>query len=374
MAKPHLHSIQLSLPHFLVPPEMRAARLAAGPVAIQTLGGVSAGDVAFLAHLIRAILGADSIILPALPLRKEDYNAERRQYDADRLLDLLFGKMPDRALRIIGVLDQDMFAAGRTFVFGYAHLRDGVAVYSLARLREEWYGRAASDEHVRGRTYRAVAHELGHTFGNPHCKQTRCVMRAVSQIDSLDELWPAYCSSCMEQVRRGSQLAPLGAEGRFLRGGAYLRRRQLERAAAAYEDASRLAPEEARYHNDMGVALLSLGRRDAARHAFGRAADLEASFPHPYYNLGILCRDQGGAEAAASYFAEGLARDENPLAAHRYLGRLYEELFADPGRARQHYRAYVELGGREEDVLERAQALEAVALDACQPWFDEPAR
>jgi len=260
-------------------------------------------------------------------------------------------------MRVVGVLDADMFAAGRTFVFGYAHLRDGMAVYSLARLRQEFYGCPADVELLRWRTYRAVAHELGHTFGNPHCEDMDCVMHPVSHIETLDALSPIYCASCMQRTRKGLQVSPISAEGRFQRGGAYLRRRQLERAARAYRDAVTLSPGEARYHNDLGVALLSLGQREDARRAFGRATDLASDFPLPYYNLGILCRDEGGVEAAAQYFALGLARDRDPMAAHRYLGRLYEELFDDPDRARHHYLAYVQLGGREDEVVARAQAL-----------------
>ena len=342
---------------FSIPVEMKAVRPTPAPIAIQPIGNVRASDLAWLEEVIETVFGAACVCLPSLPLPSDHYDAARRQDDADRLLDLLFHRLPDAALRIVGVLDADMFAAGRTFVFGYAHLRDGMAVYSIARLREEWYGRRASEDLVRSRAYRAVVHELGHTFGNPHCEDPRCVMHAVSQVESLDELSPSYCDSCERRARRGLLVAPSSAEGRFLRGGALLRRRQLQRAALAYREAVSLAPTEARYQNDLGVALLSLGNREEARVAFAKAAELAHDFPHPYYNLGILCRDDGGAEAAAQYFTEGLARDTDPMSAHRYLGRLYEELFGDPRRARQHYMAYVQLGGKEEDVLARAQAL-----------------
>jgi archaemetzincin len=336
---------------------MLATAPAPAPIALQPLGPVLETEVSFLAEIVTALGGGCAQVLPPLQLPREYYDGSRGQYDADRLLDLLFHCLPDTAMRVVGVLDADMFAAGRTFVFGYAHLRDGMAVYSLARLRQEFYGYPPDGELLRWRTYRAVAHELGHTFGNPHCDDADCVMHPVSHIETLDALSPIYCASCMQRTRRGLQVSPQSAEGRFLRGGAYLRRRQLEQAARAYRDAVALAPGEARYHNDLGVALLSLGQREDARRAFGRATDLASDFPLPYYNLGILCRDEGGVEAAAEYFALGLARDRDPVAAHRYLGRLYEELFDDLERARHHYLAYLQLGGREDEVVARAQAL-----------------
>jgi archaemetzincin len=357
---------------FYVPPAMRATRRAPGPVALQPLGPVPATELKFLEEVVAALLGARSIVLPALEMPPACWDASRRQFDADRLLDLLFARLPDAAMRVMGVLDSDMFAAGRTFVFGYAHLRDGVGVYSLARLREDWYGRAADEPKLRDRTWRAVAHELGHTFGNPHCEAAECVMRAVSHIESLDALSPSFCESCLKRVRRGVMVGPSSAEGRFQRAGALLRRRFPARAVAAYREATEKAPLEARYFNDLGVALLAVAERVEARRSFLKAAELAADFPHPYYNLGILAREEGGPAAAEQCFDEGLKRDADPVAAHRYLGKLYDELFGDPARARRHYQAYLELGGAEAEIVARAWALGArpgipIEVDAEKP-------
>ena len=159
-------------------------------------------------------------------------------------------------------------------------------------------------------------------------------------------------------VRRGLLVSPTSAEGLFGRAGALLRRRHVPRAIQTYREAAKKAPHEPRYHNDLGVALLAAADRGGARTAFHRAAVLAANFPHPYYNLGILCReDGGGAAAAEKWFDEGLRRDPDRMAAHRYVARLYEDLFDDPERARRHYSAYVGEGGRDEEVLSRAAAL-----------------
>jgi archaemetzincin len=344
---------------FFIPPAMRAVHRAPGPVALQPLGDVAPSEVQFLEEVLSTLLGARTVVLPPVELPDSHFDRERGQYDADRLLELLFSRLPDGVMRIIGVLDQDMFAAGRTFVFGYAHLRDGVGVYSLARLREEYYRRPENDLLLRSRIYRAVAHEVGHTFGNPHCEAPACVMRAVSHVESLDALSPSYCEECMRRVRRGLLVSPSSAEGKFQRAGALLRRHFAERAIEAYRDATERAPLDSRYHNDLGVALLAVGERNAARASFMRAAELSSDFPHPYYNLGILCREEGGAAAAERCFAEGLARDSDLVAAHRYLGKLYDQLFADPMRARRHYLAYLELGGDDSEIVARAAALGA---------------
>jgi archaemetzincin len=340
-----------------IPPSMRATRRAPGPVAVLPLGQVAPSDLELIDEVVSTMLGARTLRLPEAGLPPAYFDRTRGQFDADRLLELLFDQLPDGAMRIVGVLDADMFAAGRTFVFGYAHLRDGVAVYSVARLREEWYGRGPDDAKLHARSYRALAHELGHTFGNPHCEEPGCVMRAVSQIESLDALGPSYCASCLRRVRRGLGVGPQSAEGQFLRAGALLRRRYLPRAIETYRRATERAPLEPRYFNDLGVALLAAADREGARAAFRRATELSADFPHPYYNLGILCREDGGADAAERFFTEGLRRDGDPLAAHRYLGKLYEDLFGDTLRARRHYLAYLQLGGGDAEVVSRVWAI-----------------
>ena len=331
-------------------------------VAIQPIGYVSMVEIEFIKKTIADKFSLTTLTLPAITLPTDYFDSERCQYDADRLLDLLFGYLPDEASAIIGVLSEDMFAAGRTFVFGYANLRDGMALYSTARLYEERYGRPCNLALQQSRSYRTIVHELGHVFGNQHC-ENRCVMHAVAQVDSLDGLAENFCGRCQTKVNTRSAITPESAEGRFLRGGAYLRRRQLQKATNAYRDAVQLAPHEARYHNDLGVALLSLGKHKEAREVFKRASELDDNFPHPHYNLGILCRDDGGVEMAEPHFAAGLARDRDPIAAHRYVAKLYEELFGDKVRAHRHYLAYLQLGGRETDVLARIHALKALLSD-----------
>ncbi|MDE3097581.1 MAG: hypothetical protein KGK07_16465 [Chloroflexota bacterium] len=330
----------------LVPPSMRATQMASGPIAVLPLGPVSASEIDLVEEVVGTLLGARALRLPELHVPASYFDVARGQFDADQLLELLFDMLPDGALRIVGVLDSDMFAVGRTFVFGYAHLHDGVAVYSTARLREEWYGHPTDEAKQRSRSYRALAHEFGHTFGNPHCKEATCVMHAVSQVESLDSLGPSYCAPCLRRVRQGLTVSPTSAEGRFLRAGALRRRRYLPRAIQTYREAVQRAPLESRYHNDLGVALLAVSDRAGARAAFHRASELSPDFPHPYYNLGILCREDGGVEMAERWFAEGLRRDRDPLAAHRYLGRLYEDLFNDASRARRHYTTYLEMRRR----------------------------
>jgi archaemetzincin len=225
------------------------------PIAVQPIGPIATAEIRRLLRLLDERWSASARVLEPTPLDERAWSCEREQFDADVLLEGLFDRLPERCLRILGVTEQDLFITGRTFVFGYAHLTDGMALYSVKRLREEFYGRppalAVEDERVR----RAVVHELGHTFGVPHCDHPRCCMHAVTQVDSLDALTPDYCQPCGARVDAGLNVAPWSARGRYERGLAHFRRRRFERARTELLHAVRAAPLETRYREALDLTL-----------------------------------------------------------------------------------------------------------------------
>ena len=260
--------------YFSEPTHPRGLVHAAAPIALLPFGEVPDDELRFIDELMGAAYGADTVLLRAVESPRHAYSMARAQYDADLLLDELFARLPDRCLRIVGVTQADLYVAGRTFVFGYAHLTDGVAMYSSARFREEFYGRRRDLGRHRARVCRALIHELGHTFGNPHCNELSCVMHPVTHVETLDALAPWYCDGCHARVRRSLALAPWSARGRWERGMALLRRREYARAAEWLGHAVTCAPSEPRFWNDLGVALLASGDRERSRDAFRRASEL----------------------------------------------------------------------------------------------------
>ena len=250
------------------------SRRAAAPIAIQPLGEVPADQVAVLETILSRSFSASTVVLRPVVLPTGAWDPLRRQFDADVLLDVLFQRLPERCLRVVGVTEGDLFIQGRTFVFGYAHLADGMALYSTHRLRETFYARRERPPLLAQRVLRAVVHELGHTFGVPHCDDESCVMHAVSHVETLDALPARYCSDCRPRVREGLVVEPWSARGRWERGLAFARRRLWGHAIAQLEHAARSAPLEPRFHHDLGIARLGAGDPDGARQALRRAAEL----------------------------------------------------------------------------------------------------
>lgn len=327
-------------------------------VEILPLGPVERTDLEASARTIRVALACACDVLAPTPLAADTYRARRAQYDADALLDKLFDRVDSRRICVVGVTTADLFAEGRSFVFGYAHLRDRVAVFSTRRFRCD---DATDEPRVTSRIERAVTHELGHVFGVPHCVAPVCVMRQVEFLWQLDELSASYCAPCAARVAEGVARAPDAPEALFEHAGACMRRRRFGRAVDVYAAAIARRPHEARYHNDHGVALLAIGDRGAAIAAFRRAASLEPEMPQAYYNLGILCRERGDLEAADRFFTEALSRDDDPRSAARYLGVLHQDSFGDHRRARRYFARYLELGGDDPEALRRLRQLGEVA-------------
>lgn len=321
-------------------------------IQIIPLGEMPRTHLAAAAAAVRERLGCEPVVLPVVPVPPESWRSTRQQHDADALLASLFDRLALDVCRIVGVTHVDLFADGRNYVFGYAHMRDRVAVVSTHRL-----GSQANLE-------KAIVHELGHTFHVPHCGEDACVMRQVEQVGQLQALGSDYCSRCMDRVASAVRRGIDTAEAFFELAGAYMRRRRPGRAVAAYHSACERDSQNPHYANDLGVAYFALGASDCAMLAFERAIALAPTFSHAYYNLGILFRARGDIETADSLFTAALERDVDRRSAHRYLGILHQDYFRDPPRARAYLERYVALGGTDVEVRRRLRQL-------CRRGMDE---
>jgi archaemetzincin len=94
------------------------------------------------------------------------------------------------------VTEADLAIPTLTFVFGQAQLDGQVAVLSLARLRQEFYGLPSDETLLRERVTKEVLHELGHTFGLTHCAESKCVMSLATHIGLVDNKEERYCTHC----------------------------------------------------------------------------------------------------------------------------------------------------------------------------------
>ena len=107
---------------------------------------------------------------------------------------------------MLGIVDVDLAIPMLSFLFGQAQFDGPIAVVSLCRLHQEFYGLPAQESLLRERTVKEVLHELGHTFGLVHCSEPTCAMSLATHIELVDSKAERYCERCgMQLVQRFSR-------------------------------------------------------------------------------------------------------------------------------------------------------------------------
>jgi archaemetzincin len=124
-------------------------------------------------------------------------DAVRHQFEAVHILREVLPILPVEATRTLAITTEDLFIPMLTFVFGQAQLRGRLALMSLARLRQEFYGLPSSRLLFLSRAIKEAMHEIGHTFGLVHCGEPSCVMSLANSIQHVDAKGSELCQGCV---------------------------------------------------------------------------------------------------------------------------------------------------------------------------------
>jgi archaemetzincin len=156
-------------------------------------------------------------VLPAARLRRGWYSRGRGQYNADRIVRHLAGRVPTDSLGLFGLMGADLYGLGLNFVFGEALLDERAGIYSLHR-----YG--TRRQQLLLRSLKLSAHELGHMFGLKHCVFYRCVMNGVNSLREMDNSPLHLCPVCLAKLQWNLKFDPAQ---RYRRLAAFYRRHGL---------------------------------------------------------------------------------------------------------------------------------------------------
>jgi archaemetzincin len=157
---------------------------------------VPIGD--FPEHLLAGL--SQRTLIPLGPPRVDPavaWNPSRGQYDSNRLLAELKTRYDGM---VIGATACDLFIPVLTFVFGEAEMPGRAAVFSIHRLREEFYGLPGNAKRLESRALRELRHELGHLRGLAHCPDWSCVMSSAHSVERVDTRRDDYCEECKEKL------------------------------------------------------------------------------------------------------------------------------------------------------------------------------
>ncbi|MEW6456324.1 MAG: archaemetzincin family Zn-dependent metalloprotease [Acidobacteriota bacterium] len=130
------------------------------------------------------------------------YDQKRGQYYSPFIMEKLKREVPQNAIKVLGVTEEDLFVKNLNFIFGQAEIFGEVSLISIKRLREEYYNKRKNDSIFLLRTLKEAVHELGHSFGLNHCKNSRCVMFFSNSIIDTDNKSYKFCSICEKIINR----------------------------------------------------------------------------------------------------------------------------------------------------------------------------
>jgi|WetSurMetagenome_2_1015567.scaffolds.fasta_scaffold249111_2 archaemetzincin len=129
-----------------------------------------------------------------LPLNA--YSLGRQQYHATEILEYLLNDHDKKPWRLLGITGVDLYIPIFTYVFGEAQLDGRCAVISSFRLGGGATVNKAPPEVLGERLIKLGVHELGHTFGLPHCRQETCLMNFAPTVEKLDLKNMELCEYC----------------------------------------------------------------------------------------------------------------------------------------------------------------------------------
>lgn len=129
------------------------------------------------------------------------FDPARHQYNSSQILLQIISRPPADAVKVLGVVNVDLFIPVLTFVFGEAQLRGTGSVIALHRLNNKFYGMAENSGLLIERLIKEAIHELGHNFGLVHCNNQSCVMKSSTYVEEVDQKSEEMCSRCQELLR-----------------------------------------------------------------------------------------------------------------------------------------------------------------------------
>lgn len=169
-------------------------------IAIQPIGF---GDQEILRYVQQAVAStyrADAILLPSIPLPPHAFTSPRSRYRADTLLYFLDTTVASKYDKVLGLTNRDISTTKGVVadwgVLGLGSLGGRTCVVSTFRMGRNQITTAQFQQRLMA----VSIHELGHTFGVPHCPEAGCYMQnANGRVARVDQE-THFCPQCRRRL------------------------------------------------------------------------------------------------------------------------------------------------------------------------------
>jgi Tfp pilus assembly protein PilF len=127
---------------------------------------------------------------------------------------------------------------------------------------------------------------------------------------------------------REAEVRQLQARAYYEQGLKSLSDRQVTPGLTSLREAVRLDPDNANYHNALGVVLIDLRRPDEAEGEFRKAIGLDPGYAEAQHNLGLSLAEQGRYDLAIAAYQKALSLPvyATPEVGYYNLGRAYAQV------------------------------------------------
>ena len=144
---------------------------------------------------VKRIYGCPTQVLALLDDLEFAFHPNRNQYHSTPVLEQLDLEAPDDALKVLALVEVDLFIPILTHVYGEAQLGGRACIVSTIRLNEG-HSYLNLQEPFLSRIVKEAIHELGHTFNLRHCREHTCLMHYCRNEHDVDQKSDQLCRYC----------------------------------------------------------------------------------------------------------------------------------------------------------------------------------
>ncbi len=169
-------------------------------IVVVPLGEVDFTLVNRLATEIGPVFDRSVDILKGMKMPEEAFNVIRSQHYARVVLSKLERAKANQREKVIAICEDDLYLPDENYVIGYGDHLPGVAVVSLFRIRQEFYGLPEDESKIYERLIKESVHQLSYVFKVGQCRNSRCVHYETSSMMEIDQKAKKLCDICNRRL------------------------------------------------------------------------------------------------------------------------------------------------------------------------------